>query len=153
MLLWCCVSLLVQCWLLPTTTSRDLYGLSPRVSSFLSSTQPIPLMNIEIEIAPSGGRIHEGVTEIPFELRLASDTLYPTYHGVFINVSYILSVDCDRGVIKKSLTHSQELLVETAPVSKIFSSTTIDETQHTCLLAYINHCRHWPVLQVLGSLR
>lgn len=43
--------------------------------------------------------------------------LYETYHGVYVNVLYLIVVDCDRGVLKKGLHREIEFIVE-VPVSQ-----------------------------------
>lgn len=42
--------------------------------------------------------------------------LFETYHGVYVNVLYVIAVDCDRGVLKKTLHREVEFNVE-VPVS------------------------------------
>lgn len=43
--------------------------------------------------------------------------LFETYHGVYVNVLYVIAVDCDRGVLKKTLHRDVEFNVE-VPVSQ-----------------------------------
>ena len=52
---------------------------------------------------------------LPFEFKLEplpGQSLYETYHGVFVNIQYNLSVDVPRGMMAKNLSKSVEFLVE-----------------------------------------
>lgn len=60
--------------------------------------KPILLLQEEIDIAPPGS-FADGETSIPFEFNVvpvAGQSLYESYHGVFLNVIYAIKVDCDR---------------------------------------------------------
>lgn len=64
------------------------------------------------------GRLPSGRTEIPFELPLQprpNRTLYETYHGVFINISYSLRCDIRRSFLSKDLQKGQQFLVQYRP--------------------------------------
>lgn len=76
--------------------------------------QPIILVNSTCEIS-SGGRIPAGVTQIPFQIPLKAKTnrtLYETYHGVYVNISYILRCDIKRSFLSKDIQKTQEFLVQ-----------------------------------------
>ena len=60
-------------------------------------------------------RTPEGVTELPFEFRLEAlkdQKLYETYHGVFVNIQYILQVDIARPLLARNLNKRLEFIVE-----------------------------------------
>jgi hypothetical protein len=62
-----------------------------------------------------GGREAQGpVSQPPWQ------PVYETYHGVYVNVCYLITVDCDRGVMKKSLHREIEFIVE-VPVGIVVS--------------------------------
>lgn len=79
-----------------------------------SSSKPLPVFKTTMEIA-SPGRFAEGSTEIPFEFTVASSSTIPlieSYHGVYVSAIYNIQVDCDRGMMKKSLQKDLEFIVE-----------------------------------------
>jgi len=93
--------------------------LSPRsigaFEAFSSALKPITLLHTEIEVS-SGGRLPKGVTELPFEFQLkpaTNQTLCDTYHGVYVNIQYMLSATMIRGMMSRALTKQREFLVET----------------------------------------
>ena len=56
-----------------------------------------------------------GTTELPFEFRLEplpGQSLYETYHGVFVNIQYTLTADMPRGMLAKNLSANLEFIVE-----------------------------------------
>lgn len=63
----------------------------------------------------SAGKFADGVTEIPFEFpvrAVAGQELLESYHGVYASILYMLSVTCERGVMKKDLRKDIEFLIE-----------------------------------------
>jgi len=81
--------------------------------AFYSSLKPVQLFNVSIEVSP-GGKIPGGGAEFPFEFTLnpAKDqTLHETYHGVYVNVQYMLSVDMTRTMMSNNLKVSKEFIV------------------------------------------
>jgi hypothetical protein len=63
----------------------------------------------------SPGKIPSGKTEIPFEFPLtprANKTLYETYHGVFVNIQYLLRCEMKRSFLAKDLLKVAEFIVE-----------------------------------------
>lgn len=73
-----------------------------------------------MEVAPAG-KIPSGKTEIPFELPLkprGTKTLYETYHGVFVNIQYMIRCDMKRSFLAKDVSKSLEFIVEDKPVKK-----------------------------------
>jgi len=82
--------------------------------AFYSSLKPVQLINLEIEVS-APGKVPEGTTQFPFEFILrpsAGGILYDTYHGVYVNVQYMISVDVNRGMLGKNLKKSKEFIVE-----------------------------------------
>lgn len=67
-----------------------------------------------MEVTPAG-KIPAGTTDIPFELPLhpkTNRTLYETYHGVFVNISYMLRCEMKRNFLAKDIIKSQQFLVQ-----------------------------------------
>lgn len=74
-------------------------------------------MHIVCEVS-GPGRIPSGRTEIPFEMPLqpkTNKTLYETYHGVFVNVSYSIHCDIRRSFLSKGLQKNQQFLIQYRP--------------------------------------
>ncbi|XP_001605839.1 vacuolar protein sorting-associated protein 26C [Nasonia vitripennis] len=88
--------------------------------AFYNSVKPIQLVQYTVEVAPVG-KIPSGKTEIPFELPLkprGTKTLYETYHGVFVNIQYMIRCDIKRSFLAKDVSKSLEFIVEDKPVKK-----------------------------------
>jgi len=82
--------------------------------AFYSSLKPVQLMNIEIEVS-TGGKVPNGITEVPFEFTLEplpDQELHDTYHGVYVNVQYLLTCDITRSMLAKNLKKAKEFIVE-----------------------------------------
>jgi len=82
--------------------------------AFYNSVKPIQLMFYSIELA-NPCKFEDGATEIPFEFKLEALTgqsLYETYHGVFVNIQYLLKADMPRPLLAKNLQKSLEFIVE-----------------------------------------
>eukprot|EP00051_Salpingoeca_urceolata_P028102 m.485003 g.485003 ORF g.485003 m.485003 type:complete len:299 (+) comp23626_c0_seq1:212-1108(+) len=82
--------------------------------AFYNSLKPIQLVNYSLEIR-KGGKLPAGKTEIPFEFPLKAKPgtkLYETYHGVFVNIQYILRADMKRSAFSKDLSQTTEFIVE-----------------------------------------
>jgi len=78
-----------------------------------SSLKPVENVKLEIEIS-AGGKVPNGTTEFPFEFTLRplkDQQLFETYHGVYVNVQYMLTVDMLRGVLSKNLRKEKEFFV------------------------------------------
>ncbi|XP_020287618.1 Down syndrome critical region protein 3 homolog isoform X2 [Pseudomyrmex gracilis] len=89
--------------------------------AFYNSVKPIQLVQYTLDVAPSG-KIPSGTTEIPFELPLkprGSKSLYETYHGVFVNIQYLIRCDIKRSFLAKDVSKSLEFIVEDRPSSKL----------------------------------
>jgi len=124
--------------------------------AFYSSTKPISLFNHASELVPPG-KLAEQQVEVPFEIPISAvrgERLFETYHGVFVNVQYMLSVELKRGMLSKSLKRQLEFVVEapdTAPPLKPqpvpFSIVpeSLENVKQSSL-------RHVPSLKVSGRL-
>lgn len=92
--------------------------LSPRsvglFEAFYTSMKPITLMDFDIDVADAG-RVPEGGAEFPFEFVLEGvegKKLVETYHGVYVNAKYEVSVVMTRGAFAKDLACDDEFYVE-----------------------------------------
>ncbi|XP_012140879.1 vacuolar protein sorting-associated protein 26C [Megachile rotundata] len=89
--------------------------------AFYNSVKPIQLVQYTIDVVPSG-KIPSGRTEIPFELPLkprGTKSLYETYHGVFVNIQYLIRCDIKRSFLAKDVSKSLEFIVEDKVPPKI----------------------------------
>uniref|UniRef100_A0A7S1XKB0 Arrestin-like N-terminal domain-containing protein n=1 Tax=Phaeomonas parva TaxID=124430 RepID=A0A7S1XKB0_9STRA len=94
----------------------------PNSKGFFSSStiepEVVTVMNVPCR---TPGRVHPGKTEIPFDFELQASNgkkLYDTYHGMCINISYIISVAIERGSFARTLSYQLEFVVETFPKPK-----------------------------------
>jgi len=91
------------------------YAHSTHSSKGLSvDSKSLQLLKLEMDICPSG-KFSDGIVEIPFSFPLVAvpgQNLLETYRGIYISISYMIFVNCDRGVMKKSLKAETEILVE-----------------------------------------
>ncbi|XP_074597553.1 vacuolar protein sorting-associated protein 26C [Brevipalpus obovatus] len=84
------------------------------MDAFYNSVKPLSLINYSVEIAKSGV-LPSGKTDITFELPLrpkGAKTLFETYHGVFINVQYVLKCEIKRSMLNKDLQKVVEFFIE-----------------------------------------
>jgi hypothetical protein len=107
--------------------------------AFYSTLKPVNIMSYEFEVAPSG-KVGNGVTEYPFEFILqpfANQQLHDTYHGVYVNTQYMITVDMPRGIMSSNLKKSKEFIVHTnhdqeaekkAEESKVFNFRVTPES-------------------------
>ncbi|GFO07993.1 Down syndrome critical region protein 3 homolog [Plakobranchus ocellatus] len=82
--------------------------------AFYNSLKPIQLLNYTLEVLKPG-KLPNGKTEIPFELPLKpkpGKTLYETYHGVFVNIQYLIKVEMKRSLLNKDLQKQTEFIIE-----------------------------------------
>ena len=89
------------------------------LESLSSTMKPVSLISITKDIlAP--GKFQDGKTTIPFEFKLAPSgprPLLDTYHGVYICVQYMITVEVQRGsLFGQAMKESTEFIVE-VPVS------------------------------------
>jgi len=98
-----------------STANRGL-SLGSEISSV---GKPLPIFRYDCEVA-AAGKFADGVTEIPFEFLVSAkggQPLMESYHGVYVSVIYSISVNCDRGMMKKTLQREIEFIVE-VPTAK-----------------------------------
>jgi len=99
--------------------------LSPRSAgvfeAFYSSIKPEQLLGYEFEVAKPG-KLRNGKTEYPFKFKLKAkkgSRLHETYHGVYINVQYLISVEIARSMLAKNLKKTVEFIVKCKPKKEI----------------------------------
>lgn len=106
--------------------------------AFYNSLKPIQILHYTLEMAKPG-KFCSGKTEIPFEIPLkpkGNKTLYETYHGVFVNIQYILRCEMKRPLLAKDLLKTCEFIVEykdpddRASVNPLSFSITPDSLQN-----------------------
>jgi hypothetical protein len=89
--------------------NRGLVGINSDLAS-----RPIHILRHDIIIAPPG-KCNDGITEYNFEFLVAplsGQTLYESYHGVYVSIVYNMQAVCERGVMKKTLSRDSEFLIE-----------------------------------------
>mmetsp|Transcript_45659 Transcript_45659/g.114885 ORF Transcript_45659/g.114885 Transcript_45659/m.114885 type:complete len:294 (+) Transcript_45659:94-975(+) len=82
--------------------------------AFYNSIKPLQIVYTTVDLA-RGGKIADGTHEIPFEFKLVplqGQTVYETYHGVFVNISYHLKCTLARPLLAKDLERKLEFIVE-----------------------------------------
>ncbi|PSN41830.1 Down syndrome critical region protein 3 [Blattella germanica] len=87
--------------------------------AFYNSVKPIQLVSCVLDVA-APGKIPAGKIEIPFEFPLTprpNKTLYETYHGVFVNIQYLLRCEMKRKFLAKHLVKVAHFIVEYKPSS------------------------------------
>jgi hypothetical protein len=89
----------------------QLSSRSVGIFQSMSSLPPLSVFEHHF-LASQPGKFPEGVTVVPFKFDLPSKGLYESYHGVYINVSYYITVSCERGMMQKALLRSIEFVVE-----------------------------------------
>lgn len=85
-----------------------------------SAQRQVPLFRYESEVAGKGS-FADGCTDIPFEFVVAGSQgqgLLESYHGVYVSIIYTITVTCDRGMLKKSLSKEIEFIIE-VPTGKV----------------------------------
>jgi len=91
--------------------------------AFYNSLKPITILDYDAEIQKSG-KI-KGLMEYPFEFTLnpfEGQTIYETYHGVYVNIQYLLKVDLAGSFFSKSLSKTLEFVVEYEPTENLLVS-------------------------------
>ena len=90
--------------------------------AFYNSLKPIKLMDYKIEVSKSG-KLPDGVSELPFEFKLdplPDQSLFETYHGVFVTIGYTITCDITRGVFSKNIEKKMEFIMEVPVCSSLF---------------------------------
>jgi len=83
-----------------------------RIEAMYSNSKPVPIIFLTDDLLKTG-KFQEGITELPFKLTLeSSNELYETYHGVNIQIQYVLKCLVKRPLLNKDLTTTCEILIE-----------------------------------------
>jgi hypothetical protein len=98
--------------------------------AFYNSVKPIQSLFYSIELVKPG-KFEDGDTELPFEFKLEpllGQSLFETYHGVFVNIQYMIRADMPRPLLAKNLQKSIEFIVE-IKVSNISMILSIEKVR------------------------
>lgn len=60
-------------------------------------------------------KLNAGLTEVKFEFRLKAakePKLYETYHGVFVNINYLVKCELKRSFLAKSIQKTQQFVIQ-----------------------------------------
>lgn len=101
------INMIVEGLVYLSHANRGLVGIG-------GDTRPTQILRNEVSVT-APGKVADGVTEFPFEFTIAPGSgqqLFESYHGVYVSVVYNMSVICERGVMKRTLTKDTEFLVE-----------------------------------------
>lgn len=89
---------------------------------FSNSIKPFQLLNSSIQLA-TAGKLPQGFSELAFEFPLTCvkepKVLYETYHGIFININYMIKCEIKRSFLAKSVHKSQQFVIQYKPKLKI----------------------------------
>lgn len=122
--------------------------------AFYNSLKPITMVDYLATIEKSGN-IKDGNTEIPFEFELKpleGQDLYETYHGVYVNVTYILKAELIRKFIGKNLARTLEFIVELPPGPKIEHKPETFSISPENLEAASKRLKGFPDFEIVGSI-
>uniref|UniRef100_H3AT27 Vacuolar protein sorting-associated protein 26C n=1 Tax=Latimeria chalumnae TaxID=7897 RepID=H3AT27_LATCH len=122
--------------------------------AFYNSVKPIQIINSNIEVLKPG-KLPSGKTEIPFEFPLhvkGNKVLYETYHGVFVNIQYMLRCDMRRSLLAKDLTKNCEFIVHSLPQKGKLSSSPVNFTVTPDSLQNIRERGSLPKFLIRGRL-
>lgn len=88
--------------------------------AFYNSVKPIQLLNSQLELMPPG-KLVQGTSEFEFEFHLncvkEPRVLYETYHGVFVNVVYMLKAEIRRSFLSKTVSKQQQFIIQYRPTN------------------------------------
>jgi hypothetical protein len=94
------------------------------LEAFYNTLAPTELMNLDLVVA-KGGKCRGGITEFPFEFVVQpnqkSQMLHDTYHGVYVNIQYLITCDVVRGIMSKDLQKTKEFIVNLLPDKQLTS--------------------------------
>ncbi|KAL1500475.1 hypothetical protein AB1Y20_013132 [Prymnesium parvum] len=82
--------------------------------AFYSTIKPQKLFGFNATLAPTG-KLADGTHEFDFEFEVRGtegEKLLESYHGVYINTQYVITVEVRRGMLAKNLKRSVEFIVE-----------------------------------------
>lgn len=89
---------------------------------FSNSIKPFQLLNSCIQLA-AAGKLSQGFSELAFEFPLTCvkepKILHETYHGIFININYVIKCDIKRSFLAKSVQKSQQFVIQYKPKPKL----------------------------------
>eukprot|EP00038_Savillea_parva_P018652 m.24781 g.24781 ORF g.24781 m.24781 type:complete len:296 (-) comp4188_c0_seq1:77-964(-) len=120
--------------------------------AFYNSLKPIQLVSFGLELAPPG-KMTKGQIEIPFEIPLKpkpGQATYETYHGVFVNIQYVLRCEMKRGAFSKAINKSIEFIVEASKTNE--SGKQVDFTISPASLENLKDRAAVPDFSVEGKL-
>ena len=89
-------------------------GCHAAPQAFYSSIKPVQLLDFTTEVQ-GPAKLPDGVSEFAFEFPLSpikGEKLHETYHGVFVNVQYTITVSAKRGMMSKDLKRTLEFIME-----------------------------------------
>lgn len=88
------------------------------IDAFSNSARPMQLLCSELQLA-GAGKLPLGITELAFEFTLTPpkepNRLYETYHGIFVNVNYLVKCDIKRSFLAKSIQKTQQFVIQYVP--------------------------------------
>lgn len=91
------------------------------IEAFSNSVKPIQLLCVTIPLA-SAGKLPQGLSELAFEFPLTCTkepkTLYETYHGIFVNINYLVKCDIKRSFLAKSIQKTQQFVIQYRPIKR-----------------------------------
>lgn len=93
------------------------------LDTFSSATKPIHLLS-NIAQLTGPGKLAQGFTELAFEFPIVAcvkeqKTLFETYHGIFININYMIKCEIRRNFLTKSVHKTQQFVIQYKPKSQI----------------------------------
>lgn len=122
--------------------------------AFYNSVKPITLLSSSLEVAKPG-KLPSGRTEIPFELTLKclkNKKLFESYHGVFINIQYLLKCEMKRSLLNKDLQKSCEFIIENPQQKEVESEKQIPFKISPDSISATKKSTHVPHFLVKGHL-
>jgi len=122
--------------------------------AFYNSLKPITMVDYSLTIEKSG-KIEDGSTEIPFEFELKpleGQDLFETYHGVYVNVTYILKAELIRKFIGKNLIRTLEFIVELPPGPKIENKSETFTISPDSLEVSTKRLKGLPEFEITGTI-
>jgi len=82
--------------------------------AFYSTIKPQKLFSFHAVLEPSG-KLTDGRHNFDFDFEiqpLEGEKLLESYHGVYINVQYVITVEVRRGMLAKNIKRSVEFILE-----------------------------------------
>jgi len=122
--------------------------------AFYNSLKPVTV--VDYTYVEKSGKLEDGTTEIPFEFDLKpldGQELYETYHGVYVNITYLLKADLVRRFIGKNLQKTLEFIVELPPGPKNPPQEEIFTISPENLEAASKKLKEFPDFEVSGTLK